>query len=123
MARPAVTVGVFGAYLFCLGIVLLVAPNVLLSLFGLPETTEVWIRVLGVVVINIGVYYWYAAKSEAKLFFRATVYARFFVLAAFTALVLLGMTKPVLILFGAVDAAGALWTLLALKADAMQAPA
>ncbi len=49
MSKAAFTVKVFGVYLFVLGLILLVSPNTLLSIFGIPETTEVWIRVLGVI--------------------------------------------------------------------------
>jgi hypothetical protein len=61
---------------------LIVVPNLLLGIFGLPVTSEVWIRVVGVVVFNIGVGYWFAAKSEARAFFQGTVYSRSFVLVA-----------------------------------------
>ena len=117
MSKAAFTVKVFGVYLFVLGLILLVSPNTLLSIFGIPETTEVWIRVLGVTVVTLGVYYWYAAKSEAKPFFIASIFTRMFVLVAFIALVLLGFTKPVLILFGTIDCAGGIWTFLALKGE------
>lgn len=117
MSKAAFTIKVFGVYVFILGLILLILPNKLLSIFGIPETTEVWIRVLGVIVINIGVYYWYAAKSEAKPFFIASIFARMFVLAAFIALVLLSFVKPALILFGAIDCAGGIWTFLALKGE------
>ncbi len=115
MSKAAFTIKVFGVYLFGLGVFLVLLPNLLLSLFAFPATNEVWIRVLGVVVINVGVYYWYAAVSEAKRFFVASVYARAFVLLAFTAFALLDFAKPMLIAFGAVDALGALWTYLALR--------
>ena len=69
MSKSALTVKVFGIYLLVLGVCLTVLPNLLLSMFGIAQTTEVWIRVLGVVVFNVGIYYWYAAQSEAKEFF------------------------------------------------------
>jgi hypothetical protein len=49
--------------------------------------------VVGVVVFNIGVGYWFAAKSEARAFFQGTVYSRSFVLAAFVGFWLLGFVK------------------------------
>ena len=78
MSNAAKSVRFFGLYLVGLGAILLVVPNVLLSVFGLPMTSEVWIRVAGM-------------------------------------LVLLGLAAPALILFGAVDLAGAIWTGLALR--------
>ena len=41
---------------------MLVVPNVLLPLFGLPETTEVWVRVVGMPVLILDLYYCGAAR-------------------------------------------------------------
>lgn len=115
MSKAAFTIRAFGYYLLVLGVVLILIPNVLLTMSFMPPTSEVWIRVVGVVVFNIGVYYIYAAKCEATAFFRASVYARTFVLAAFAAFALLGLANPMLVLFGTVDFVGGLWTWKALK--------
>jgi hypothetical protein len=117
MSKPAFTVKAFGIYAIILGLALITVPNLLLGLFGLPSTSEVWIRVVGVVVVNIGVGYWCAARSESRIFFRGTLYTRWFVLIAFVGFWLLGYVSPVLILFGILDAAGALWTQRALSAE------
>ena len=117
MSRAAFTLKAFAVYLYALGLVLAVSPNLLLTTFGFPSTDEVWIRVLGLVVINLGAYYWFAAKSEARPFFVASVFTRIFVLFAFTGLAALGLAKPMLILFGAIDTVGGLWTLSALRRD------
>ena len=117
MSKAAFTIRIFGYYLLVLGVVLIFVPNLLLSLSFLPPTNEVWIRVLGVVLFNIGVYYIYAAKCEATAFFRASIATRTFVLLAFTAFVLLGLAKPMLVLFGATDFIGGLWTWHALKGE------
>ena len=50
------------------------APGPLLGLFGLAAT-EVWIRVVGVLAFNIGVYYWAAAAAESRPVFVASVAA------------------------------------------------
>lgn len=116
-SSSAFSVKVFGIYALLTGLNLIFAPNVLLGMFGIPATNEVWIRVVGVLAFNIGVYYWFAAKCEAKAFFEATVYARGFVFVAFTAFVTLGFVNKALILFGVVEVAGAIWTWLALRKD------
>jgi hypothetical protein len=54
MGASARSVLVFGVYLLGLGLVLLIVPNMLLSLFGMPTTTEVWVRVVGMLVIFLG---------------------------------------------------------------------
>lgn len=118
MNSSAKSIQVFGIYIVGLGLVLLVVPNVLLQAFGFEPTREPWIRVLGIVVAALGFYYLTASKSRATAFFAATVYGRTWLLLAFFALVLLGLAKPMLILFGAVDFAGAVWTWKALRSEA-----
>ena len=115
MTKAAFTILAFGYYLIVLGIALVAVPNLLLGLFLLPQTNEVWIRVVGLLVFNIGVYYIYAAKSEATALFRISVFTRTLVLVAFAAFALLGLARPMLVAFGAVDFLGGLWTWRALK--------
>ncbi len=112
------SIRLFGIYLVCLGPILILVPNLLLAAFGFPATEEPWIRVLGIAVAALGYYYLVAATNEYRAFFRATVSGRLFLFLAFIGLVVLGMTKPMLLLFGAADAAGGLWTWRALRADA-----
>jgi hypothetical protein len=116
-SASAFTVKAFGIYVLLTGLNLMFAPNMLLGMFGIPATNEVWIRVVGVLAFNIGIYYWYAAKCEAKAFFEATVYARGFVFIAFATFVALGLVNKALILFGCMEVAGAIWTWLALRKE------
>ena len=117
MSKGARSVFVFGLYLLVLGIVLLVAPNFLLGIFFLPSTTEVWIRVVGMLVLFLGFFYLQAARKALTDFFRWTMYPRSTVILFFVAFVLLGFARPPLILFGVVDLLGAIWTGLALRAS------
>lgn len=117
MSKPAFTLKAFGIYLMGLGLGLTVVPNLLLSTFGMPPTSEVWLRVAGVLVFNIGIYYLYAARCEARAFFQASVFTRCLVLAAFIAFAALGLAPPMLILFGVADFLGAIWTQLALRSE------
>jgi hypothetical protein len=116
-SSAAFSVKFFGVYALLTGLNLIFAPNMLLSMFGIPETDEVWIRVVGVLAFNIGIYYWFAAKCEVKAFFEATVYARGFVFIAFATFVALGFVNKALILFGCVEVIGAVWTWLALRKE------
>lgn len=117
MSSSARSVFVFGLYLVVLGIILVVAPNILLGMFFIPHTAEVWIRVVGMLVLILGFYYTQAARKEMIDFFRWTVYARSTVIVFFAAFVLLDFASPTLILFGAVDLLGAIWTGLALRSS------
>jgi hypothetical protein len=115
VSRAARSVLVFGLYMIAVGAVLVAAPNALLALCRLAPTREVYIRVLGVVVLTLGLYYLAAARAEAVVFFRWTVWGRPLVLVLFIVLAALRLGPPVLVLFGVIDAAGALWTAAALR--------
>ncbi len=117
MGKSARSLFVFSLYMFVLGAVLVLVPNVLLSLFYFPETSEVWIRIVGMLVLILGFYYFQAAKNDLRSFSQATVYGRAAVLIFFIAFVLLDFAQPMLILFGAVDALAALWTQLSLRSE------
>jgi len=117
VSKTAFTLKAFGYYLAVLGVALTLAPNLLLNVFGMPVTTEVWIRVLGIVVVNVGIFYVVAATCEAKLLFQTSVYTRSIVFVAFIAFAALGLASPVLVLFGVADLAGAIWTYVTLRSE------
>lgn len=116
MPRSALSAKVFAVYLFVVGPLLALAPNLLLSLFGFAPATEVWVRVVGVIVFNLGVYVWISARNKA--FLEASVFTRILTFVALTSFGVLGLSSPMIILFGVIDLCGGLWTWFALKADA-----
>jgi hypothetical protein len=105
----------FGFYLLLLSAVLTAFPNILLSTFMMPETNEVWIRVVGVLVFNLGIYYVFMAQTNNTMFLSLSVYLRASILLWFVAFVLIGWAPATLIMFGVVDALAALWTYVELK--------
>jgi len=115
MGRSATSVFVFSLCLYLLGAILVVAPNVLLGAFRIAETREVWIRVVGVLVLAIATYYLHAARRDMREFFGATVVVRTGVLLFFVAFAIAGLAPPVLIVFGLIDFAAAGWTAAALR--------
>ena len=117
MSNSAKSLLVFGIYLSVQGSILLVIPNVLLGLFGIPETNEVWIRILGLLLVLVSFYYVQAARSELTNFFQWTVYTRTVLLVSMVLFVLLADAPPIIILFGFADFAGAMWTQFALRSD------
>ena len=122
MSKSAFSLRVFSIYLFALGSTLVTVPNLLLSFFGIPETHEVWIRVVGVPVLVIGYIIFMASRIELFAVFRWSVPARLSVLAFFVAFVAMGLAPPILMLFGAADAAGAIWTAVCLRKDRVAQP-
>ncbi|MFN5135417.1 MAG: hypothetical protein ACK5DG_08870 [Chitinophagaceae bacterium] len=111
----AKTVLYFGFYLYVTGLTLLVAPNFLLSTFKMPVTEEVWIRVVGVLVTAIAFYYHQIGSKNIEAMLPLTVVARVFVFLSFVAFVVLQFVLPMLLVFGAIDLLGAVWTWMALK--------
>ena len=122
MSKSAFSLRVFSIYMFALGSALVAAPNLMLSFFGIPETHEVWIRVVGVLVLIVGYVDFMASGNELRVFFRWSVQARLSVPIFLVAFVALGLAPPVLLLFGAIDAAGAIWTVACLRADDLAQP-
>ena len=105
---------VFSAYLLVVGVVLSVGPNTLLTLVGLPETNEVWIRILGIVSILLALYYFDAARNNSRSFFAASILGRGFSTAALVVFWATGHPWQLLI-FAGVEFAGAIWTYTAMR--------
>jgi hypothetical protein len=114
---PRWTAFVWGWYTLVLGVTLTVAPNLILTTFGIPPTTDPWIRVVGMFVLFIAYQNFGAARSGNVELLRMGVHIRLTVPLFFGAYVALAWMPPVLLLFAAVDVAAALWTQAALKAD------
>lgn len=117
MKNSAKSVYFFGLYLYIVGLTLIFVPNLFLQTLQLPETNEVWIRIVGLLAFVLGFYYHRMAAMNITSFFKLTVPVRLTVFISFIAFVLLNLTEPVLILIGAVDLAGAIWTWTALKKE------
>jgi hypothetical protein len=115
MSPAAKSILVFAAYIILLGAVLVIAPNPLLVQFGFAPTDEVWIRIVGMLLLCVGYYYASAARREVASFFQATVHGRAFVVACLIGFVLLGLAPLPLLVLAAIDFGGLTWTALALR--------
>ena len=117
MSRAAKSLFVFGIYVGVLGLLLLLVPNLLLRLFGVPPTREVWIRLNGMFLLCFSLFYVLAARNELTNFIRWTVWARITIIFYLAAFVVLVSAPQALLWFGLIDLLAALWTWLALKKD------
>jgi hypothetical protein len=117
MSRAAKSLFVFGIYLCGLGLILLLVPNLILQVFGLPPTGEVWIRINGMFLLCLSLYYVLAARNELTIFICWTVWTRIAVIFYFVFFILFISAPKALLLFGSIDLAAAIWTWLALKKD------
>ena len=115
MSNPARSITVFGIYLGISGLSFVLIPNTVLPMFGFSTTTEVWIRVVGLLAVILGMYFMYSVRHDDRVFFRATVFGRVLFCTGVVAFALLGLGSPMLIVFGLIDLAGAAWTWLSLR--------
>ena len=122
MSRSALSVFVFSIYLYVFGFMLIVIPDTLLRIFKFPDADGLWIRIVGMLMIILGFYYSHAARSKLRAFFVWTVIARTSVLLFFVAFVIAGFAPTTLILFGVIEFAAAMWTLLAMRSDTATPP-
>ncbi len=104
-----------GFYVILTGLQLIFIPATLLGIFGFEAPTEVWIKVLGILVLGLSIIYYGVNRSGSKDVVLATVWFRLFVAAGFLLLVISGEVKSALLLFGGVDVATAVWTWFELK--------
>ncbi len=122
MTRSGRSLWVFGLYVWLVAAGLLLIPNLMLGLFGLPETNEIWIRVVGIPLVLLGGYYFLAGRNDLVPFIRWSVPARASVILFYLILALTGAVKPTILLFGVVDLVGAGWTALSIRADQTNVP-
>lgn len=121
MSKAAVSLRIFSIYMFVLGLILILDPNLLLRFLAIPETREIWIRIVGLLVLILGYYDFMASRGEDAAFFRWSVHARLFAAALLIILVATGSAPTILLLFGLIDGAAAFWTRLSLKEDMTEA--
>jgi hypothetical protein len=111
----------FGFWVVICGISLLFFPAFCLGVAGIVLSDYIIVRIFGLVLLYLSVYYFVAGRYPAfHPFYRATVFTRSSALAVVIIFVLLGMAQPIVIGFVIVDALGALWTGLALRKDRME---
>jgi hypothetical protein len=103
------------AYVIISGLQLLFVPNFLLGMFGIAPTSEIWIRVLGMLVLVLSIYYYAIYKNGNKEIVRATVQGRLLFCAGLVMFVILGMAPPVLIGFAVAETGLALWSLAEIR--------
>ena len=115
MSKSAKSVLIFGIYLAVIGLILLIVPNALITPFGIEPTNEVWIRLSGILLMALAVYYTLGAKHEIVVIMKATDFIRLTIIFFFTAFALFKLVSPNIIIFSAIDFLGGVWTLLMLK--------
>ena len=108
----------FGLYAIATGIGLVFVPGLVLSPLGIAVPTEIWIRVVGALAVPVGYYYWHCGAANVVEFFRASVRGRILFAAIVVLLVALYAAPVKILLFAAIDVAGAVWTAYGLRKTA-----
>ncbi|GGT24510.1 hypothetical protein [Streptomyces purpureus] len=119
------TMAVFGVLAAALGVVGLVAPDVMISLMGFEpipsarraegDHTLVFLMASSMAALNMGVYYVLAALADWRAFFRWTVPFRLLTCAVFTTAVLSGRAAEGFLGVGIWEGVGAVVTGAALR--------
>jgi hypothetical protein len=115
LTRPARTLLYFGIYLVGVGVAFLLTPNLILKLFGLPTTSEVWIHIVGMLALYLAIYDIAAALGNWVGFIALSIPLRLLAIVFFAAFVIFAAAPATLILFAMPDFAFALWTWAALR--------
>lgn len=116
MSRAARSLFVFGIYVAAVGVAFIAAPDPLMRVLALPPATAGWARVVGLLAVVIGAYDIVGARAGCAPYIRASVPVRLFFASGTILLVLLGQMPVTVVLLGATDIAGAVWTFVALRA-------
>ncbi len=114
MNDPVLSLRVWSYYVLAVGAGLLLIPNEIFDILGITNTSEVWVRVVGLVATALGVVYFAGAQDNDLGVVRSSVVARAIAVIAFVALWITGGPWQLLI-FAAVDLTGLLWSWNALR--------
>jgi hypothetical protein len=98
------------AYVIFSGLSLLFIPNLLLGIFGIEPAHEIWIRIMGLLVLVLSFYYYAMAKYGNDKVVIATVWGRLAFCAGLIIFVFLGMVKPALIGFALFETGLSIWS-------------
>jgi len=119
MTRAAMSIFIFGIYVIILGIIFLFVPEIMFLMLAYPTPPDIVSRIIGMVFLFLAYLYIRAALDEEGMtkFFMWTVHTRALVIIFFSIFAALQLVNPLIIMFGVVDIAGALWTFWALRKD------
>ena len=108
----------FGLYLVLVaGFGLIFVPHFMLGMFGLSAGDDAWVRMVGMLASIVGAYYLVAATTGEQEIIRWSIPLRVYA-ASFMVFLFISGTLPVgILLFAAIDVAGAMWTWSALKLE------
>lgn len=114
MRNARFSVLVLGNYLLVVGVSLFLIPTQFADLLGIDPPREVWVRVIGPIVVVLGVLYFGAVFNNARWMFRYSVFGRLITAPGFAYLAVVDGPWQLWI-FAGIDVLGAAWTFTALR--------
>jgi hypothetical protein len=115
MSPAAFSVLAFAIFMAGESLLLMIAPNFLMGIIGLPPVQEPFVRIVGLALMVFAYYYTRAALANLKTFFEFTVTGRMLQFVLFVGLFLAGLVPAILLGLSAVELASGVWTWFALK--------
>ncbi len=118
MSKAGKSIFYFGYWVVVCGAAMLMFPELCLRASGITLNNYMMVRVLGLTLLYLAVYYFASGRNPASIsFYKATVFTRGSAPFVMLVFMLLGLSGPEAILLTLVDFAGAIWTATALRAD------
>ena len=119
MSRASLSLFIFGIYLIIIAIIFLFVPEILFSIVMVPTDPDIMSRLFGMIVLFLAYYFIRGALDEEglKKFFMWTVHTRATVIIFLIIFVALQLVSFIVLIFGFIDLAGAIWTFWALRKD------
>jgi hypothetical protein len=119
LSNAAMSVFVFGIYMISLGFIFLFVPEFIFLILAYPTPPDIASRILGMIFFFLAYYYIRAGLQDEGMtnYFTWTVHTRGLVIVFLIVFTMMNLVSPMVILFGAVDLAGAIWTWWALGKD------
>lgn len=112
MSPIARTVYLYGLYLIVAGLFFLLLPGWFGPLFGVVREDHGWLRLIGLLIADLGLFYSFIGRYDHEPLCRLTVFARVGVAIVAALLVFSGSVPKPFLLLGLIDLAGAIWTQL-----------
>lgn len=117
MSRATNSLRIYALFLLGFGGVFTLAPNFFLEAIRVEPTDQPWIRMMGVLTMAVGLFYWKAAQAHLTVFYWWSVGVRFFTAACIVTLVAVRLAPALLLAFAGFDVLFALWSWTDLRSD------
>jgi hypothetical protein len=117
MSNSAKSVFLYSISASFLGLVLMVLPDLFLTILRLAPSDEVWIRIVGLFLLVVAVYYYLAARHEILIIIKASVFIRLSLIFFYAVFVFMKMIALNIMIIPILDLLTGLWTLFLLRRE------